>query len=482
MEGLLASIGLKLFDKTLGWIIQPLREIFLRRRSQHLVRRASGRKIGILIARIDGDTLNGSLRETIRETIRRELGDAIEIVSWPTSLVIDDGHEQDSEQGAYLKAQSWLTSKNCDLLVWGRIKGTNVVSLRFTLANIGSVRAETYKLTETFDLPIEFLVRLGSALAVRILSMTLPAAKESGKYLVPAMREIASRLEPLIQHPNATLNKSALGALFESYALARKTIGEQTTSPDDLVVALTFYRAAGNEYPREQEPLAWAMTQNNIGLTLWSLGRYQGGDEPFREAIVAYHDALEAITTQYYPQEWALIQNNLGLALWASGERRNDAIQLEQAVTAFRQSLTYCKQEQSPLQWARIQNNLGSTLAILGDREVGVQRLNEAVAAFREALKQRQRNLVPLDWAMTQSNLALALRKLGERESNSALLCEAVTSCHEALTEFTRDRAPLDWARVKICLGNVLFTIGKIETGSNRLKDAVREYRQALEE
>ena len=48
-----------------------------------------------------------------------------------------------------------------------------------------------------------------------------------------------------------------------------------------------------------------------------------------------------------------------------------------------------------------------------GERESGTARLEEAVAAYRAALEERTRERVPLDWATTQNNLGTALSTLG---------------------------------------------------------------------
>jgi tetratricopeptide (TPR) repeat protein len=49
------------------------------------------------------------------------------------------------------------------------------------------------------------------------------------------------------------------------------------------------------------------------------------------EAVVAYRAALEERTQDRVPLDWAMTQNNLGTALWTLGERNKDRIILEQA-------------------------------------------------------------------------------------------------------------------------------------------------------
>ena len=113
------------------------------------------------------------------------------------------------------------------------------------------------------------------------------------------------------------------------------------------------------------------------------------------------------------PLDWAVTQNNLGIALSTLGERESGTARLEEAVAAYRAALQEWTRERVPLDWAATQNNLGNALSRLGERESGTERLEEAVAAYRAALQEQTRERVPLDWAMTQNNLGDALRTLG---------------------------------------------------------------------
>ena len=68
-------------------------------------------------------------------------------------------------------------------------------------------------------------------------------------------------------------------------------------------------------WTRERVPLDWAMTQNNLGNALWTLGERESGTARLEEAVAAYRAALEERTRERVPLEWATTQNNLGNAL-----------------------------------------------------------------------------------------------------------------------------------------------------------------------
>ena len=59
---------------------------------------------------------------------------------------------------------------------------------------------------------------------------------------------------------------------------------------------MTAYRAALEELTRERVPLDWAMTQNNLGNALATLGERETGTARLEEAVAAYRAALEERT------------------------------------------------------------------------------------------------------------------------------------------------------------------------------------------
>ena len=92
-------------------------------------------------------------------------------------------------------------------------------------------------------------------------------------------------------------------------------------SGDEAVAA---FRAALEVYTREQFPVDWAMTQNNLGNALRALGEQAGSAERLNEAVAAFRAALEVYTREQFPVDWAMTQNNLGNVLkrWVQGGQR----------------------------------------------------------------------------------------------------------------------------------------------------------------
>ena len=67
-------------------------------------------------------------------------------------------------------------------------------------------------------------------------------------------------------------------------------------------------------------PLDWAMTQNNLGNALSTLGERESGTARLEEAVAAYRAALEEWTRERVPLDWAMATGDQGVALeyWPS--------------------------------------------------------------------------------------------------------------------------------------------------------------------
>jgi hypothetical protein len=134
LEGLFGHILANVADRLLGWAIQPRWLI------QWRLKAATGKKIAILVAKIDGDDSTDRIREEIIDSIKRELGSSVEPYRWPHVLATKPGSHEFVENEVHRSARRWLKRKHCDLLVAGRIKANNVVSLALGAVRRGGSR------------------------------------------------------------------------------------------------------------------------------------------------------------------------------------------------------------------------------------------------------------------------------------------------------------------------------------------------------
>ena len=82
-----------------------------------------------------------------------------------------------------------------------------------------------------------------------------------------------------------------------------------------LEEAVVAYRNAFEERTRERNPLDWALTQNNLGKTLFILGEQEDNRRLLEQASTAYLSALEVIGTAGPGRYRDVVQSNLGEVL-----------------------------------------------------------------------------------------------------------------------------------------------------------------------
>jgi tetratricopeptide (TPR) repeat protein len=192
----------------------------------------------------------------------------------------------------------------------------------------------------------------------------------------------------------AEIDRSAVLALADR-AKTRALDAAQSLDKSAGVANVTLhYRAAADDladaaklvmpYDRHE---GWLLTTKQA-FALESQGDEFGDNTALTESIRAYERALALISHKDEARDWAMTLNNLGNALRTLGERESGTARLAEAVAAYRAALEEMTRERVPLQWATIQNNLGSALERLGERESSTARLEEAIAAYRSALEE----------------------------------------------------------------------------------------------
>ena len=172
--------------------------------------------------------------------------------------------------------------------------------------------------------------------------------------------------------------------------------------------------------------------------------------------------ALEVLSGERYRSIWAVTQNNLGDALRTLGERESGTARLEEAVRAYSLALEEWTRERVPLQWARIQVNLALRYRRWGSCRNDRRLLTEAVTALCSALKERTRQRVPSN-GRRPSRRQCALRGSASGRAGRRGSRRRPRSCRaRAGGAVPRERVPLDWAsHDSNNLGGALATLGE---------------------
>ena len=210
---------------------------------------------------------------------------------------------------------------------------------------------------------------------------------------------------------------------IQSAALDRLALNAAETSAQRGQVALTRLRyldaaqhfaTAASRMPSGQEDKRLAYLEQEADA-LYQQGDEFGDNRAASMTIERRRQIIAMTPRDQFPLEWARTQNNLGVALTTLGTRESGTEKLEQAIEAFRLALLEFTRERAPLNWAMTQSALGIALTTLGTRESGTEKLEQAIEAFRLSLQENTRERSPLTWAPTQAGLDNALKLLEQR-------------------------------------------------------------------
>lgn len=200
-----------------------------------------------------------------------------------------------------------------------------------------------------------------------------------------------------------------------------------------------------DEY-RNQEPLAWAETQNNLGNILAAQGQQLRDAGFFQKAIECFNRALEIFNKEKLPRDWAATQYNLGTAMQALGRQLDNAKLLKDANDAYTNALLEWSRKETPEEWASAMHQLGATFHAHGRLLKGNRTFEKSVVAYKNALAALDADNHAFELAAAHNNCGAVLQNLGESEQNSDRLVEAIQSYETALTVCMEQQLPIHLA------------------------------------
>lgn len=197
---------------------------------------------------------------------------------------------------------------------------------------------------------------------------------------------------------------------------------------------------------REQQPLVWAETQNNLGNILAAMGQQRRDADLLERAIQCFTNALQEFTQESVPLKWAATQYNLGTANQALGQLQEATKPFKTAVDAYTNALLVWTREGAPEDWMFTMHQLGNTLHAFGKLLKGNRQFQKSVVAYKNALAALDADNYALELTATHNNRAVVLHHLGESEDNAERLEEAVRSYEKALAVSMEQQLPIHLA------------------------------------
>ena len=273
-----------------------------------------------------------------------------------------------------------------------------------------------------------------------------------------------------MKYSNNTLfypvNRALERAIADSIGMLSETSAEAAAPDNEVTVMDNFLYTRGNYEQRrfnssilqplrealealltdeyhDQEPLAWAEAQNNLGNILAAIGQQQSDAELFNKAITSFNHALEEFNQEKSSLDWAATQSNLGTALQALGRQESDSKALTKSVDAYTNALLVWSRKDTPEQWASAMHQLGATLHAHGKILKGNRNLEKSVVAYKNALAELDADNHPFELAAAHNNCGAVRQNLAESEDNSELLQEAIQSYETAVTVCLEQQLPV---------------------------------------
>ena len=208
--------------------------------------------------------------------------------------------------------------------------------------------------------------------------------------------------------------KTQQAALEERQISAAATLAvraEVAASRLDYRKAAALYAKAANILPDMAERSRWEYFFKQAGMLL-NYGDEFGDNPALGEAIVIYQDLLHLRSRAVFPLDWAMTQNNLGNALQTLGEREPGTKRLQEAVNAYRAALEEHTRERVPLHWAMTQYNLAGVylqLAATGNQLYNLEEAHNccsnAVAGFSQCGAKRKLEMAGIRLKKVQARL-----------------------------------------------------------------------------
>jgi tetratricopeptide (TPR) repeat protein len=235
-------------------------------------------------------------------------------------------------------------------------------------------------------------------------------------------------------------------AVADNFLYTRGNFEPHRFSSKILDSARVAVEASLTDAYREQEPLAWAESQNILGNVLAAKAQQLRDDELFEMAIQCFKHALAVFEQETSPLDWATTQINLATAQQALGRQLDNSKLLKEAADAYTNALLVWTRKGTPEPWASAMHQLGMTFHSYGKLLKGNRTFQKSVVAYKNALAELDADNNAFELAATHNNCGAVLHNLGESEQNADRMEEAIRSYETALTVCMEQQLPIHLA------------------------------------
>ncbi len=239
---------------------------------------------------------------------------------------------------------------------------------------------------------------------------------------------------------------------------AALALASTSQSPLDMAKAARALKAATSLRPEGPMSMAWSETYRDLGSAMAALGTVRRRQPLLKDAVGAFHTALDGIQIERSPAAWTQIQRQLAdvqlkLARLGDGGPAADA-----AVETFDKLLATYDDDTEAHRVGEAYEGRGDAHMVkarASEDDAG-EELDQATTSYKAALGKVDKAHSPLLWARLQGKIGEALAFAGGQSGESKTLSEAADAFRAALDVWTPAAAPGERGRMLNALGHVL--------------------------
>jgi len=398
-------------------------------RARRRIRRASGKRLTVLIARFSGDP-TGTVQAIVRDSLRQEFGGSVQLIVWPEEVVLDDGAVEDAEDKARRQAQAWLSKKNADILVWGRRKSETVVSLRSTAADDHDDDQVSYELSQDFALPLSAIGFLASAMVTRLASRTMQlVTHDSPKFA--GLEDVRAQLRALLADTHTRFSDEELPGL--------------SVMLGDVCMAM----------------------HSSVKIS-----------DYVEEALLAYESALR-LADKRNAADWALLKTLHATAYFMRISVNPDGNMLDIAIKKLTDCVRLAARAIQIDALIRARQVLARALLLKSHIESNRKVAEAAAETISDCFSHCSPTVRRTAWIYCKRGYATICNEIGSRSRDLSWLEEARIHIDDAIRELDPDLEPNQMADALMIKADIVSVIGDIEVDEDVLYESVKLYQAA---
>jgi len=324
--------------------------------------------------------------------------------------------------------RKWLVNSNADVLLWGEVSPDDRgVTIRFLCAIADAdTQPGSIGLGDALGLGHNYDARMAELIHAVVLAAVGPRkASPQREEVADLLSSPADKMDAFVDAPPETMAQPGFASVLTAVGNVLAAMWRLKDDPARLDRAVSAYKAAISIEHDEDDPLNWALTQNQLGAALQAQAVRDKDPAPLRAAADAYRAVATALGAHLHVNDWALAQAHLGDVLVKLSHYGDAAQHLKSASEAYQQALKVFTRQTMPGPWSELMNQLGVALMNMGENVPGDRVLEQAAGCFRKSLEVRRRDIAPLLWAQTANNLGAVTFSLFKRKENAGVLNEA---------------------------------------------------------